>query len=151
MSQKQIDMAINHYIEAKVYQKAIEAALSARQFTKALQLVDAIDSEGNSARPYYKQLARHYDESRQYDLAERCYIAAGTCAVLSISISCLIVSHHLSSYIIIYHYKHVFRPTTYTYIYNPLPFFFFFFSLPLTTDLSQTILYRMCRSASDGG
>jgi intraflagellar transport protein 172 len=77
VGQKQIDMAINHYIEAKVYQKAIEAALSARQFAKALQLVDAIDSEGDSARPYYRQLARHYDESRQYDLAERCYISAG--------------------------------------------------------------------------
>ena len=77
VSQKQIDMAINHYIEAKVYQKAIEAALSARQFSKALQLVDAIDSDGDASRPYYKQLARHYDDSRQYDLASKCYIAAG--------------------------------------------------------------------------
>ena len=92
VSQKQIDMAINHYIEAKVafsifqisillnilfsksYQKAIEAALTARQYAKALQLVDAIDSD--AARPYYKQLARHYEENRQYDLAERCYVSA---------------------------------------------------------------------------
>eukprot|EP00597_Dinobryon_sp_UTEXLB2267_P013909 CAMPEP_0170126096 /NCGR_PEP_ID=MMETSP0020_2-20130122/19456_1 /TAXON_ID=98059 /ORGANISM="Dinobryon sp., Strain UTEXLB2267" /LENGTH=1612 /DNA_ID=CAMNT_0010358929 /DNA_START=619 /DNA_END=5457 /DNA_ORIENTATION=- len=75
VSQKQIDMAINHYIEAKVYQKAIEAALTARQYAKALQLVDAVD--GDAARPYYKQLARHYEENRQYDLAERCYVSAG--------------------------------------------------------------------------
>lgn len=74
VSLKQIDMAINHYIEAKVYQKAIEAALNARQYTRALQLVDAIDTD--SARPYYKQLARHYEESSQFDLAERCYVAA---------------------------------------------------------------------------
>ena len=67
-------MAINHYIEAKVYQKAIEAALNGRQFSRALQLVDVIDSE--TSRPYYKQLARHYEETNQYDLAERCYVAA---------------------------------------------------------------------------
>lgn len=74
VSQKQIDMAINHYIEAKVYQKAIEAALSARQYSRALQLVDAIDTD--TARPYYKQLARHYEDSRQYDLAEKCFVSA---------------------------------------------------------------------------
>lgn len=74
VAQKQIDMAINHYIEAKVYQKAIEAALNARQYSRALQLVDVIDSD--SSRPYYKQLARYYEETRQYDLAERCYVSA---------------------------------------------------------------------------
>lgn len=74
VSQKQIDMAINHYIEAKVYQKAIEAALNARQYSRALQLVDAIDTD--SARPYYKQLARYYEDSRQYDLAEKCFVSA---------------------------------------------------------------------------
>lgn len=75
VAQKQIDMAINHYIEAKVYLKAIEAALNAKQFTRALQLVDAIDIE--TARPYYKQLARYYEDARQYDAAEKCYVAAG--------------------------------------------------------------------------
>ena len=74
VAQKQIDMAINHYIEAKVYQKAIEAALNARQYSRALQLVDAVDPE--AARPYYKQLARYYEDSRQYDLAERCFVSA---------------------------------------------------------------------------
>lgn len=67
-------MAINHYIEAKAYRKAIEAALNARQFPRALQLVDAIDSD--TSRPYYKQLAEHYEMSAQYDLAERCYVSA---------------------------------------------------------------------------
>lgn len=74
VSQKQVDMAINHYIEAKVSQKAIEAALNARQYPRALQLVDSIDS--NSSKPYYKQLARHYEDSRQYELAERCFVSA---------------------------------------------------------------------------
>jgi intraflagellar transport protein 172 len=74
VQQKQIDMAINHYIEAKVYQKAVEAALNARQFARALQLVDATDS--SNFKPYYKQLARHYEESNQFELAERCYVNA---------------------------------------------------------------------------
>jgi intraflagellar transport protein 172 len=74
VSQKQVDMAINHYIEAKVYQKAIEAALNARQFSRALQLVDAIDRE--TAKPYYRILARQYEETGQYDQAEKCFIAA---------------------------------------------------------------------------
>lgn len=74
VSQKQVDMAINHYIEAKVFQKAIEAALNARQYSRALQLVDAIDSD--TSRPYYKQLAKHYEDSRSYELAEKCYVSA---------------------------------------------------------------------------
>ena len=74
VSQSQVDMAINHYIEAKAYRKAIEAALNARQFPRALQLVDAIDSD--TSRPYYKQLARHYEEAGTFDLAERCFVAA---------------------------------------------------------------------------
>lgn len=74
VSQKQVDMAINHYIEAKEYQKAIEAALNARQYPRALQLVEVMDLD--SARPYYKQLARYYEESGQYELAEKCYLAA---------------------------------------------------------------------------
>lgn len=74
VSQKQVDMAINHYIEAKVYRKAIEAALNARQYQRALQLVDVVDTE--TARPYYKQLARFYEETRNYELAEKCFVAA---------------------------------------------------------------------------
>jgi intraflagellar transport protein 172 len=81
VAQKQVDMAINHYIEAKVSKKAIEAALNARQYPRALQLVDSIESD--SSRPYYKQLAIHYEASGQYDLAERCYVSADQpeCAV----------------------------------------------------------------------
>jgi intraflagellar transport protein 172 len=74
VSQKQVDMAINHYIEAKVYRKAIESAINARQYSRAMQLVDAVDTE--TARPYYKQLARYYEDIRNYELAEKCYVAA---------------------------------------------------------------------------
>lgn len=40
-SQKQMDAAINHFIEAGSTLKAIEAAIAARQFTKAAGMPDA--------------------------------------------------------------------------------------------------------------
>eukprot|EP00618_Florenciella_parvula_P017071 CAMPEP_0119543784 /NCGR_PEP_ID=MMETSP1344-20130328/54343_1 /TAXON_ID=236787 /ORGANISM="Florenciella parvula, Strain CCMP2471" /LENGTH=1740 /DNA_ID=CAMNT_0007588171 /DNA_START=113 /DNA_END=5335 /DNA_ORIENTATION=- len=74
VSQKQIDMAINHYIEANCSTKAIEAALNARQWVKAAQFIENLDTE--SAKPYHKQLARHYEESKQLEQAEKFYVAA---------------------------------------------------------------------------
>eukprot|EP00595_Chromulina_sp_UTEXLB2642_P000435 CAMPEP_0196761570 /NCGR_PEP_ID=MMETSP1095-20130614/859_1 /TAXON_ID=96789 ORGANISM="Chromulina nebulosa, Strain UTEXLB2642" /NCGR_SAMPLE_ID=MMETSP1095 /ASSEMBLY_ACC=CAM_ASM_000446 /LENGTH=1006 /DNA_ID=CAMNT_0042111301 /DNA_START=2197 /DNA_END=5217 /DNA_ORIENTATION=+ len=74
VTQKQIDMAINHYIEAKEYQKAIEAAINSRHYARALQLVDIMDSE--VAKPYYRQLARYYEDTNQIDIAEKCYLSA---------------------------------------------------------------------------
>mmetsp|Transcript_29270 Transcript_29270/g.93818 ORF Transcript_29270/g.93818 Transcript_29270/m.93818 type:complete len:1764 (-) Transcript_29270:152-5443(-) len=74
VAQKQIDMAINHYIEANVHTKAIEAALNSRQWSKALTLVDSIDPE--VAKPYFRRLARHYEDCAQYEEAEKCYVSA---------------------------------------------------------------------------
>jgi intraflagellar transport protein 172 len=39
MSIKQTQAAINHYIEAEKIQKAIEAAILAREWNKAIQLL----------------------------------------------------------------------------------------------------------------
>jgi intraflagellar transport protein 172 len=75
VSQKQVDMAINHYIEANVHTKAIEAALNSRQWTKAVQLVEALDAD--VAKPYYRRLARHYQEARNFEEAERNFVRAG--------------------------------------------------------------------------
>jgi intraflagellar transport protein 172 len=55
VQQKQVDMAINHYIEGRANSKAIEAALNSRQWTKAAQLVDTVDK--HTAKQYYKMLA----------------------------------------------------------------------------------------------
>jgi len=43
VSQKQLDAAINHYIEAGCSIKAIEAAIQARQWNKAVQIVELQD------------------------------------------------------------------------------------------------------------
>merc|ERR1719428_1465531 len=69
VSQKQVDAAINHYIEAGSSTKAIDAAMSARQWHKAEQLLDqaSIGSEVGFALPFYEKLAQHYASSRQFE------------------------------------------------------------------------------------
>ncbi|GMH40826.1 hypothetical protein BSKO_08730 [Bryopsis sp. KO-2023] len=44
MSQKQMDAAINHYIEAGQTRKAVEAALESRQFVKASGIIEFMDA-----------------------------------------------------------------------------------------------------------
>ncbi|GMH63033.1 hypothetical protein TrST_g9919 [Triparma strigata] len=72
VSVNQLDMAINHYMEAHAQSKAIDAALKARQWSKALSLADQLDVE--TARPYYAELAEHYALAKQYKEAEKCYV-----------------------------------------------------------------------------
>ena len=74
MSIKQTQAAINHYIEAEKIQKAIEAAITAREWNKAIQLLAHQTPE--VARPYYRQIAKHYSTVRQYDFAEKYYLKA---------------------------------------------------------------------------
>lgn len=54
--------------------KAIEAALECRQWQKAAAIVEALDS--SSAGPFYKRIARHYENARAYEEAERYYVRA---------------------------------------------------------------------------
>ncbi|KAG6623993.1 intraflagellar transport protein 172 [Phytophthora cinnamomi] len=74
VSQKQMDMAINHYIEGNVPTKAVEAALNSRQWAKASQLVENL--EDDVSLPYYRRLARHYQDAGNLEQAERCFIKA---------------------------------------------------------------------------
>jgi intraflagellar transport protein 172 len=72
VSHKQMDAACNHYIQAGAYLKAINAAIEARQWVKAVQIIDQMDS--TSAKPYYKRIAKHYVEVKDYENAERYFI-----------------------------------------------------------------------------
>ena len=54
--------------------KAIEAALNARKWNRAVQLVSS--QKTDVARPYFKRIARHYAEVRQLEMAEKYYIQA---------------------------------------------------------------------------
>jgi intraflagellar transport protein 172 len=75
VSQKQLDLSIEHYVQAGIFTKAIEAALNARKWNRAVQLV--ANQPPEISRPYYKEIAKHYAEVRQLDLAEKYYVNAG--------------------------------------------------------------------------
>lgn len=69
VAQKQTDAAIAHFIEAGVFKKAIDAAITARQWNKAIQLVSSQSQE--VAKPFLKQIAKHFFEIRQFAQAEK--------------------------------------------------------------------------------
>nr|XP_042696068.1 intraflagellar transport protein 172 homolog isoform X3 [Chrysemys picta bellii] len=72
VQQKQLDAAINHYIEARCSVKAIEAALGARQWKKAIYILDS--QEKRVAVKYYPRIAQHYAALQEYQVAEELYI-----------------------------------------------------------------------------
>ena len=77
VAQKQVDAAINHYIEAGQHVSAINAALNAKQFNKAVQMVEDTLGDPEVAKPFYRRIARHYQEAGQLPEAERFYVKAG--------------------------------------------------------------------------
>ncbi|XP_055666694.1 intraflagellar transport protein 172 homolog isoform X1 [Falco peregrinus] len=72
VQQKQLDAAINHYIEARCSIKAIESALGARQWKKAIYILDLQDKQ--TAAKYYLKIAQHYAALQEYRVAEELYI-----------------------------------------------------------------------------
>ncbi|CAC5423828.1 IFT172 [Mytilus coruscus] len=76
VSQKQLDSAINHYIEAGANMKAVEAAIDSRQWSKAVQILELQDSAMSSK--YYKKIADHYASIGDYEMAEKLYVEAGS-------------------------------------------------------------------------
>eukprot|EP01060_Flectonema_neradi_P010067 TRINITY_DN17208_c0_g1_i3.p1 TRINITY_DN17208_c0_g1~~TRINITY_DN17208_c0_g1_i3.p1 ORF type:complete len:1741 (+),score=384.31 TRINITY_DN17208_c0_g1_i3:134-5356(+) len=74
--QKQVEAAINHYIEAHQEMKAINAAISARQWNKAVQILDMQDPHDPAVHRYYKTIATHYEEAHQFNEAKKYYCAA---------------------------------------------------------------------------
>uniref|UniRef100_A0A8C9QX79 Intraflagellar transport protein 172 homolog n=1 Tax=Scleropages formosus TaxID=113540 RepID=A0A8C9QX79_SCLFO len=75
VQQKQMDAAINHYIEAGCSSKAIEAAIGARQWKKAIHILEL--QEDQSSGMYYLKIAQHYASVQEYEVAERLYVKGG--------------------------------------------------------------------------
>uniref|UniRef100_A0A8C5J9F3 Intraflagellar transport protein 172 homolog n=1 Tax=Junco hyemalis TaxID=40217 RepID=A0A8C5J9F3_JUNHY len=75
VQQKQLDAAINHYIEARCSIKALEAALGARQWKKAIYILDLQDRQ--TSAKYYLKIAQHYAALQEYQVAEELYIKGG--------------------------------------------------------------------------
>lgn len=75
VSQKQMDAASNHYIQAGAHMKAINAAIEAKQWSKAISILENVDV--TSAKPYFKRIAQHFVEVKKYEEAETYFIQAG--------------------------------------------------------------------------
>ncbi|XP_076128236.1 intraflagellar transport protein 172 homolog [Alosa pseudoharengus] len=72
VQQKQMDAAINHYIESGCSEKAIEAAIGARQWKKAVHILELQEQHG--AGTYYQRIAQHYASIQEYEVAERLFV-----------------------------------------------------------------------------
>ncbi|KAF7654055.1 hypothetical protein LDENG_00075250, partial [Lucifuga dentata] len=70
--QKQMDAAINHFIEAGCSIKAIEAAIGARQWKKAVHILEV--QEDSSAEKYYVKIAQYYASMQEYEVAEQLFV-----------------------------------------------------------------------------
>ncbi|XP_030200601.1 intraflagellar transport protein 172 homolog [Gadus morhua] len=75
VQQKQMDAAINHFIEAGSSMKAMEAAIAARQWKKAVHLLEL--QEDQSFGKYYLKIAQHYASVQDYQVAERLFVKGG--------------------------------------------------------------------------
>ncbi|KAG7280372.1 hypothetical protein CRUP_022200 [Coryphaenoides rupestris] len=75
MQQKHMDAAINHFIEAGSSTKAVEAAIGARQWKKAVHILEL--QEDSSFGKYYLKIAQHYASVQDYQVAERLYVKGG--------------------------------------------------------------------------
>ncbi len=77
---KQQDAAINHFIEAGCGIKAIEAAVECKNWKKALEIIEREPKRGrddDKFKGFYKRIGRHYEQARDYEQAERCFLRAG--------------------------------------------------------------------------
>ncbi|KAM9840528.1 intraflagellar transport protein 172 homolog [Aulostomus maculatus] len=75
VQQKQMDAAINHFIEAGCSIKAIEAAIAARQWKKAVHILES--QEDSSAGKYYLKIAQYYTSMQDYEVAEQLFVKGG--------------------------------------------------------------------------
>ncbi|GLD73924.1 intraflagellar transport protein 172 homolog [Lates japonicus] len=75
VQQKQMDAAINHFIEAGCSLKAIEAAIAARQWKKAVHILEL--QEDSSAGKYYVKIAQYYASMQDYEVAEQLFVKGG--------------------------------------------------------------------------
>uniref|UniRef100_A0A0K0DN97 Intraflagellar transport protein 172 n=1 Tax=Angiostrongylus cantonensis TaxID=6313 RepID=A0A0K0DN97_ANGCA len=73
VSEGQQDASINHFLEANSLTKAAEAAIQAREWGKAVQIVDVIQDSTLSS-DLYGRIAAHYAETDELDVCRMCTI-----------------------------------------------------------------------------
>lgn len=72
MGENQKESAINHFVEAGAMSKAIEAAISAHQWNKAIQLLGSFSQ--SEAQKYCLKIAEKLQENQHFELAEKYYL-----------------------------------------------------------------------------
>lgn len=75
MRTKQPEAAMAHFIESGKTDKAIEAAIAGQQWKKATQILESTTSP--NAELYYKQIAAHYNNTKQFEAAAAMMIKGG--------------------------------------------------------------------------
>ncbi|KAE8286539.1 Intraflagellar transport protein 172-like protein [Larimichthys crocea] len=75
VQQKQMDAAINHFIEAGCSLKAIEAAIAAHQWKKAVHILEL--QEDSAAEKYYVKIAQYYASLQDHEVAEQLFVKGG--------------------------------------------------------------------------
>ena len=74
---KQLDASINHYIEAGRTLKALDASISAKQWKKAVQIIQVIDDSSGELHKYHHQLGQYFASTKEYRMAEKFYLEGG--------------------------------------------------------------------------
>lgn len=72
---KHLDAAISHYIEAGKTIKALEAAIAAAQWKKALHILSIVEDNESTAK-YYEIIGDHYVAHQEFETAEKIFIKA---------------------------------------------------------------------------
>lgn len=76
VSKRQLDASISHFIEAGSTIKALDAAMGAKQYRKAVQIVKVLD-DNEDLKKYAKELSEHLSNSGDISTAEDLLIRAG--------------------------------------------------------------------------
>lgn len=73
-NQKSFENAIIHFLEAGAKDKAIDSAINARKWDKAIELLNECQVTNPA---FYMQIGRHFEFKRKLDEAEKYYIKSG--------------------------------------------------------------------------
>ncbi|KAI6232370.1 Intraflagellar transport protein osm-1 [Aphelenchoides besseyi] len=69
------DAAISHFLECGKTEKAANAAIWAKEWEKALEILEVLES-GPNISEFYIRIAEHFEADGEYDKAERYYLDA---------------------------------------------------------------------------
>ena len=76
VSTNQSDAAISHFIEAGKSLKALDAAMTSKQWKKAVSIVDSLGTEAKAA-DYLIKLAAYFKSVNEFENAEKYYVQSG--------------------------------------------------------------------------